>query len=132
MGSRSHNIRAGLRSQHAADRQTAAETFRHGHDIRSNSVLLIGEEAAASSDAGLDLIHDEQDIVLLTVFCHTLDKFLIERQNAALALDHLHHDGTAGLVCLCGYISQVICLRVGKAFREREEVLVELLLSGCL
>ena len=77
MGSRSHNIRAGLRSQHAADRQTAAETLRHGHDIRSNSVLLIGEEAAASSDAGLDLIHYEQDVVFLAEFRDALDKLFI-------------------------------------------------------
>ena len=70
--------------------------------------------------------------MFLTELCNPLDELFVERENTALALDHLHHDRAAGLVRFCGYIRQVICLRIVKTFREREKILVELLLSGCL
>ena len=70
--------------------------------------------------------------MFLTELCNPLDELFVERENTALALDHLHHDRAAGLVRFCGYIRQVICLRIVKTVREREEILMELLLPGCL
>ncbi len=43
-----------------ADGQSAAETLGEGHHVGGDARCLVGEEAAGTGDAGLDLVEHEQ------------------------------------------------------------------------
>ena len=87
---------------------------------------------AGASVAGLNFIHDDQNVLLfaeLHNFCNIICRKLI---HAALALNRFDHDGGAGI-----FVSQAMQLRnvsgrcVDKSFRERSEFRVEAVLAGC-
>ncbi len=48
-----------------ADRQAAAKALRQHHDVRRDARMLEAEELAGAADAGLDLVEDQQDAVLV-------------------------------------------------------------------
>ena len=89
-------------------RDTAAQCFRAGHNIRLYTVSLAGKHASGTSHTALDLIEDQQNIVFITQFPHALKEFRFCRIDAALAL-HGFHDDRAGLVGnLCFYALEII------------------------
>ena len=47
------------------DRQTVGEGLGHANDVRHDAGVLEGPHPAGPSDAGLDLVADEQDAVLI-------------------------------------------------------------------
>ncbi len=47
-------------------RESAREALRHGHQIRLDAVVLDSKHLAGASKAGLDLVDDEHDAVLVT------------------------------------------------------------------
>ena len=116
----------------STDRNAAAESFCHADDVRLNAVLLIAEQASGTSDARLNLVNQKQDVLLLADLGSCLYKFLIKRKDAALALNHLHHDSAGRIINLALHVFDIIGCRIIKSFREWEEILMELVLSGCL
>ena len=132
MRARRQNVAAGICREHSADRNAAAETLRHGDNIRTDAVLLERKQAAGAADAGLYLVDDEQHILLAAERLDLLDEFLIERQHAALALYKLHHDCASHIVGLAANIVDVVRDRIVKALGEREEIVMETILAGRL
>ena len=126
------HVRAAFRRQHRADRHTAAQPLGHGDDVRADAVLLEAEQAARAADAGLHLVDDEQDILLAAVCLDLLNKFPVERQHAALALDELHHDRAGRFIRLAAHRVEIVCDCVVEALGEREKVVVEPILPGGL
>ena len=57
---------------------------------------------------------------------------MIERQHAALALYKLHHDRAGHIVGLAANVVDVVRDRIVKALGEREEIVVEAILTGRL
>ena len=93
--------------------------------------MHVAVELAAAAVADLHLVADEQQVLLGGELGSTFDKFLRQRDDAALALHDLHHDGGAlvrGDLRL--EIVEVIRLGVGKALRQRQKVVVEHVLPG--
>ena len=106
--------------QRRAERQAARKALGRGDDVRRDAVVHVAVELAAAAVADLHLVADEQDVLLGGELGRALDKFLRQRDDAALALHDLHHDGGAlvrGDLRL--EIVEVIRLGVGKALRQR-------------
>ena len=120
-----------LAEQRRAQRQAAAEALGRGDDVRRDAVVHVAVELAAAAVADLHLVADEQQVLLGGELGSTFDKFLRQRDDAALALHDLHHDGGAlvrGDLRL--EIVEVIRLGVGKTLRQRQKVVVEHVLPG--
>jgi hypothetical protein len=84
----------GFVGQDGRDRVEAArESLADDGHIRPHALMLSGEELAGAAQAGLDLIQDEQDILLLAEFRDLLEVAGWGDQHAAFALDGLEHDG---------------------------------------
>ena len=115
----------------STDRNTAAESLGHTDDVRLNAVLLIAEQASGTSDARLNLVNQKQDVLLLAELGSCLYKFLIKRKDAALAAAY-------GGLCHCAsidlalHVFDIIGCCIIKSFRKWEEILMKLVLSGCL
>ena len=124
------HVAAGVRRENRADRNAAAEALRHGNNIRTDAVLLERKQAARAADAGLHLVDDEQQILLAAERLDLLDERRVKRQNAALALHKLHHDGAGHVIDLAADVVEVVCDRVVKALGKREEIVVETILTG--
>ncbi len=51
---------------HGADREyPAAQGLAHDDDVGIDILMLVGEQLAGAAKAGLDLVHGQQDVVLL-------------------------------------------------------------------
>lgn len=107
----------------------AAQPLRAGDHIRLDAVVLIAIQLARAPHAGLHLVHHEQDIALLAERRQRLDKSLVQRADAAFALDQLDHHRAGVLVNLCLDALQV-GIGVGKALGKGGEVLMEPRLPG--
>ena len=92
------------------------------------------KQAAGTANAGLHLVDDKQHILLARRrLLYLLDELAVKRQNAALALNQLHHDGAGHIVLpLRLHDFDVVGNRVIKALGKREEIVVETLLTGGL
>ena len=82
-----------LCGQHGADRRAAGEGLGQGHDVRLDSFLLIGQEAAGSAAADLDFIEDQQQIVLIAELPYRLEIAGRRYVDAPFTLDRFEHDG---------------------------------------
>ena len=120
-----------LAEQRCAQRQPAAEPLGRGDDVGLDAVVHITVELAGAAVAGLHLVADEQDVLRGGELRRTLDEFLRQRDDAALALHDLDHDGGAfvrGHLRL--EIVEIVRLGIGKALRQRQKVVVEHVLTG--
>ena len=116
-----------------ANRKTAAEPFREGHDVRFDVAVaeaLIREKLSGSSDAGLHLVEDQEDILLVAELPERLHVVVLERQNSALSLYRLRYDSADILRHRALKSVRVVRRDVPEPFSEREEVVVEHVLSG--
>ena len=129
---RRQDVAAGIRRHDSADRHAAAKTLCHSDNVRLDVVLLEGKQAAGTADTSLHLVDDEQHILLAAELLYLLDELAVKRQDTALALDQLHHDGAGHIVRLCAYRLDVVGSRVIKALGKREEIVVKTLLTGGL
>ena len=120
-----------LAEQRCAQRQPAAEALGRRDDVGLDAVVHIAVELAGAAVAGLHLVADEQDVLRGGELRRTLDEFLRQRNDAALALHDLNHDGGALVRChLRLEIVEVVRLGIGKALRQRQKVVVEHVLPG--
>ncbi len=93
VGARRHAL-GGLRRREArADRKAAAEALGGGHDVGRRARPFIREELAGAADAGLHLVEDEQQAVLVgTARADRAGTRPSTAADAALALDRLDQD----------------------------------------
>ena len=113
---------------------TACKTLCKCGYVRLYVVKLRCEELAGSANACLYLVCDSEDIPLCTLKHDSVHKALLKRYNSALALNKLEHysaDLVVKLVELVHKIVNIISDNILKSTNEREEVVVENLLSCC-
>jgi hypothetical protein len=100
--------------QHRADRHVpAAQGLGHGHDVRHDLLVLVGEELAGAAEPALHLVADEQRAVLVQQRGRRGQE-AVRRHVHALALDGL--DDQRGDVAL----AQLGLERVQVAERDGE------------
>ena len=95
------------------------------------SELFASQQCAGSAHARLYFIGHDQNIPLCTTVINGIDKILFQCHYAAFALYIFNQNRTDGIVQLCIQIGNIICNDIIKAFQEREEIVVEHILSGC-
>ena len=91
-----HDLVAG---DQGGQREAARQTLAGGDDVGHDAVVLAGPHRAGSPDARLDLVHHEQDAVLVAQVAQRLQPAGGRNDVATLALDRLDEDGgdVAGL-----------------------------------
>ncbi len=75
-----------------AHRETAADALGDGHDVGMNPGVFIGEQAPGAPDAGLDLVEDQQQRVLVAQGAQPAQEGRRHDPHAALALDRFDED----------------------------------------
>ena len=75
------------------ERHAAGERLRGGDQVRDDAVVLAREHRAGPAEAGLDLVGDEHDAVLVSELLDRLEVPGRRHDEAALALDRLGDDG---------------------------------------
>ena len=78
--------------QAGAEREAAADALGERHDVGRDARPLIGEELAGAADAGLHLVEDQQQAVLVAERAELAQELAGDQADAALALDRLDHD----------------------------------------
>ena len=92
--------------------------------------MLAAQEGAGAANAGLDFIHDEDEIFFIAELPDRLNILRVQRHNAALALHQLQHHRAGMAVHQLGQRLQVARRGVEEALVEGAEVVVEHLLTG--
>ena len=77
------------RRQAGADRETAAERLGQRHDVGRDAGALVGEQVAGAAHAGLHLVEDQQQAVLVAKFAQRPQERRLDHAHAALAHDRL-------------------------------------------
>ena len=79
--------------EHGTDREAAAETLGQRHHVGLQPPdRLVGEPLPRPSDAGLDLVEDQQGAVAGGELAGRAEVLLRQRQHSGLALDRLEHE----------------------------------------
>ena len=89
-GDHVHDLRL---AAHPRQRKTAGDGLGKGGQVRHHAQLFHGEEAAGTSGAGLHLVGDQQDAVLVAQRAQALQEILRRHMETALALHRLDDDG---------------------------------------
>lgn len=82
-----------LAAHDAGQGEPVGDPFRHDQDVRPHAVVLDGEHLARAPEAGLHLVRDEQDVVVVADLAHPLEIPLRRGHVAALAQHGLDEDG---------------------------------------
>ena len=88
-----HALAGFRRRQTGADRKAAAERLGDGHDVGSDPGMLISEQIAGAANAGLDLVEDQQQAVVVAQLAQRAQKCVRHDAHAALAHHRLDQDG---------------------------------------
>ena len=131
MSSRNQGV-FGFLIEHAdTDRETTADAFSSGDDVRPEPKLLVGIEGAGAAVARLDLVADEEDILLAAQFRQRIGKFLSHHVDAAFSLNAFHDD-RRGAVCIHQgfHAFRIIELCVFETRNQRLEAFVVVRISG--
>ena len=125
-----HGIGNLFACQHGTDGQTATQPLGQGDEIRLQAELLAGQESAGAAHAGLYFVHNNQNIVGMAVVGNALHIVGVQRNHAAFALYHLHHNSAdriihSGLECV-----KIVGGDVAEVSGEGAEILVENILAG--
>ena len=100
------------RRQHARDGVHAAgDGLAEQDHVRLDAAPLVAQQLAGAGDAGLDLVADEQDVVLLAQLLHFAQVAVRRHDDACFALDRLDDEGgCARAVCFesCGEARRVV------------------------
>lgn len=116
--------------------EAVGDALGHAHDVRLDAGALEAERGATAEEAGLDLVDDEQDALLVAEVGDGAQVVVGGRPDTALALDALEHDGADGAAAGSGVLHglaqrvDVVEVNGGKARRQRLEALVEDVLAG--
>ena len=76
-----------------AERKAAAEPLGQRHDVGRDAGPLVGEQLAGAAHAGLHLVEDQQQAVLVAELAQRAEERRRDDAHAALALDRLDQDG---------------------------------------
>ena len=87
-----------LGGEHRTDRETAAERFRAGQNIRCYAVVHISKQVSGTPHPTLHFIKHQQRLVLVAQLAQPLQKFRGGRRDAAFPLNGLDHHGTGVIV----------------------------------
>ena len=109
----------------SADRNTAAERLRAGHDIRLYAVLLVSPHSPGASHAALDLIQNQQDILLITDLADSLKELRSCRIDTSLSLNCLKEDRAGRIINKVKDTLQIIEFRkYDSAHKRLERILI--------
>ncbi len=86
-------LAASARREKGAERESAADALGDRHDVGLDPGPLAGEELAGAADAGLHLVGDEKQAVLVAERAQRRQERRAGDADAAFALDRLHEDG---------------------------------------
>jgi hypothetical protein len=78
--------------QAGTDRETTAKRFRQRHHIRRNADALICKQVAGAAHAGLHLVEDQQQAIVVAQLTQRFEKGVRRRAYAALALQRFDQD----------------------------------------
>ena len=82
------------RAEHGGDGiEAAGERLADDEHVGLDALVLVGEELAGAAEAGLDLVGDEQDAVLLADGGGVFEEAVGRHEDAGLALDGLDEEG---------------------------------------
>ena len=98
MGSGGQDISALFSGEAYADRNAASQSLCEGSQVSLLAEVVARKELTGSSDAGLNLVCDGEDVLFSAESVDLVYKFLLERHNAALALNVLEHYGADRVV----------------------------------
>src|SRR4029078_1144626 len=82
------------RAEAGAERKTAADPFGNRHDVGRHAHMLIGEQRPGAGDAGLHLVENQHEAMLVAESAQSRKKTRRRNADAALTLDRL--DQNAG------------------------------------
>ncbi len=119
-----------FRRQHRAHGEATADAFGNGHDIRRDAGPFMREQLARAAGAGLDLVENEQQAVLVTQRTQAAQKLGRRLAHAAFALDGLDHDGSRLGADGVSYGLEVAEGKVVEAVDLRAEAFEILLIAG--
>ena len=89
VGADNHAL-ARLAGRHeGAERKTAADALGDRHDVGRDAVNLVREELAGTANAGLDLVHHQQQAMLIAQIAQPAQEARWRQPHAALALNGL-------------------------------------------
>ena len=80
-----------FRREQGGQRHAAADALAEGHDVGNDRRMFIGEQLAGAAHAGLDLVDDEQEAVLICQSPQLPEELIGRSPHAGLALDRLQH-----------------------------------------
>ena len=129
MGSRGEDPGALLVGEDTTQGQATGDPLGEGDHIRLDAELLEGEQAAGAADAGLDLVHQQQPVLLPAQGGQGLDHGDLQGAQAALPLDEFYHD-RAHVVPRLGLDALQSGVGVAEGLVEGEEIVVIALLPG--
>ena len=75
-----------------AERKSAAERLGERHDVGGDAGALVGEQLAGAADAGLHLVEDQQQAVLVAELAQRAQELGRHDAHAAFAHDRLDQD----------------------------------------
>src|SRR5208282_6470927 len=87
-----------LAGNERAEREAACKGLCDGDNIGQRAELLVGEFAAGTAQAALNFVGDQRGVVLSGECPSPLPEFPADREDAALALNRLDHDGANSVV----------------------------------
>ena len=116
-----------------ADRHAASQCLRHGDDVWLDAVIHVGHQCTGSAPAGLNLIQEKQEMVLIAVFPEPGHEFFCGRIHTAFALYRLDHDGNGVFRTCIDEGLKVIESGIGETGFHRTEALLTgvVRLPGC-
>ncbi|MNI48567.1 hypothetical protein D3C73_1031350 [compost metagenome] len=120
-----------LAGQQCGQRHAAADALGQRHDVGRDVGMLVGEHLAGAAHAGLDFVHDQQQLVLVGQLAQALHELLGSGEDAAFTLHRFQHDGDGLVVDQLLHRFQVVQFGLGEAFHLRGEHLVPARLARC-
>ena len=130
MSTGSKNIFALLTDEASAHWDTACDALCEGSYISFLSVVIACEEFSCTSHACLYLISDDENILFSAESVYSVNEFLVQLVYTALALNVFHHDSAYRIIQLCFEVVDIVSSYVYESFEEREEVVMENILTG--
>ena len=97
-GRRAGARREPLAGDERADRQPAAERLGRRQRVGHDAGLLVGPQRPAAAQAALDLVEDQRRAVRVARLARGVQQVVVERPDAALALDRLEQHRRRALV----------------------------------
>ena len=114
------------RGQQRAAGDAAAEALGQRHDVGRDAEVLVGEPLAGAAAAGLHLVEDQQQLVLVGQLAQAGEEAGGRNADAAFALDRLDQDGGRLVVDQRDDGAEVAERGVAEAGQQRADALVVL------